>query len=173
MRPRGPGAAWAGEKPRKADEFVAGLSHSILLVEVARSDISWTEPRDLSLNTLGGGESKSAPLSVSSNHGHNEEFFFAFDKVVPSVHVAMGDGSTDFLRLGRLSTEELRKILQIGARTIESCVSLEARLDEGRRPNWPNIAALAVWLLSAGTLLVGAVRGRKPRSVSLVPSPPN
>jgi hypothetical protein len=36
-----------------------------------------------------------------------------------------------------------------------------------RRLNWPNIAALAVWLLSLGALLVGAVRGRKAR-----PEPP-
>jgi CDP-diglyceride synthetase len=40
-----------------------------------------------------------------------------------------------------------------------------------RRFNWPNIAALAVWLASVGTLLVGAVRGRKPRSVSPVLPP--
>jgi hypothetical protein len=33
--------------------------------------------------------------------------------------------------------------------------------EEERRLNWPNIAALAVWLLSVGTLLVGAVRSRK------------
>ena len=33
--------------------------------------------------------------------------------------------------------------------------------DDAGRPYWPNIAALAVWLLSVGTLLVGAVRGRK------------
>ena len=31
-----------------------------------------------------------------------------------------------------------------------------------RRLNWPNIAALAVWLLSVGTLLTLAVRSRKP-----------
>ncbi len=30
-----------------------------------------------------------------------------------------------------------------------------------RHLNWPNIAALAVWLLSVGMLLVGAVRSRK------------
>jgi hypothetical protein len=34
-------------------------------------------------------------------------------------------------------------------------------------PNWPNIAALLVWLLSVGALLIGAVRGRKAR-----PEPP-
>jgi hypothetical protein len=32
--------------------------------------------------------------------------------------------------------------------------------DDADRPNWPNIAALAVWLASVGVLLVGAVRGR-------------
>ena len=32
-----------------------------------------------------------------------------------------------------------------------------------RHLNWPNIAALAVWLLSVGTLLTCAVRGRKMR----------
>ena len=31
---------------------------------------------------------------------------------------------------------------------------------------WPNIAALAVWLLSIGALLVGAVRGRKSRAAN-------
>ena len=37
--------------------------------------------------------------------------------------------------------------------------------------NWPpNIAALLVWLASVGTLLVGAVRGRK--KLSVLPSPP-
>ena len=30
-----------------------------------------------------------------------------------------------------------------------------------RHLNWPNIAALAVWLLSVGTLLTRAVRSRK------------
>ncbi len=31
-----------------------------------------------------------------------------------------------------------------------------------RRVNWPNLAALAVWLASVGTLLTLAVRSRKP-----------
>jgi hypothetical protein len=38
------------------------------------------------------------------------------------------------------------------------------RIDSWERYfNWPNIAALLVWLLSVGTLLVGAMRGRKAR----------
>ena len=36
--------------------------------------------------------------------------------------------------------------------------------------NWPpNIAALAVWLLSVGTLLIGAVRSRKKSPVPAAP----
>ena len=37
-------------------------------------------------------------------------------------------------------------------------------------PNWPHIAALAVWLASVGALLVGAVRGRKARSEPPLPA---
>jgi len=36
--------------------------------------------------------------------------------------------------------------------------------------NWPNIAALLVWLLSVGTLLTYAVRSRKRLSVPPTPS---
>jgi hypothetical protein len=42
--------------------------------------------------------------------------------------------------------------------------------EEYRRLNWPNIAALAVWLLSVGLLLTCAVRSRKPPAV---PPPPD
>ena len=61
------------------------------------------------------------------------------------------------LWLGNRSAEELRKLFEIGGCTEEEIGEPERHL------NWPNIAALAVWLLSVGTLLVGAVRGRKAR----------
>ena len=35
-----------------------------------------------------------------------------------------------------------------------------------RRVNWPNLTALAVWLLSVGVLLTHAVRSRKPRPMN-------
>ena len=47
--------------------------------------------------------------------------------------------------------------------------AIAAAHQQGWWPYWPNIAALAVWLLSVGTLLVGAVRSRK---VLAVPLPP-
>ena len=51
----GTNAAWAGEKPRTLGaNFPAGLSNTIMVVEVADSGIAWTEPRDLSLDALDG-----------------------------------------------------------------------------------------------------------------------
>jgi hypothetical protein len=38
--------------------------------------------------------------------------------------------------------------------------------DVTSRLNWPNIAALAVWLVSVGLLLTRAVRSRKPQPAS-------
>ena len=71
------------------------------------------------------------------------------------INVVMADGTLRCLRLGSRSTDELRRLLQIGG-----CKEID---DAGRHPNWPNIAALAVWLLSVGTLLTCAVRGRRAR----------
>jgi hypothetical protein len=67
-----------------------------------------------------------------------------------------------FVRTRNRSAEELRKILQIGGYS-----DAEIRSDDNYlaawHPNWPNIAALAVWLLSVCALLVLAVRSRKTR----------
>ncbi len=149
----GPNAAWAGEKPRIAPaDFPEGTNNTIMVVEVASSGISWTEPKDLSLDTLGKVAGKSAVLMPSSNH-------------VSRLNVAMVDGSVMCLRTDSYSMNDLKKILQNGGCTEEAVRSQEKLYP--KPVDWPNIAALAVWLLSVGTLLIGAVRGRKPRAASL------
>ena len=85
------------------------------------------------------------------------------------VYVAMADGSVGFLRTGNRSTEDLRKVLQIGGYK-EEARGFTRPYGEPRL-NWPNIAALAVWLLSVGTLLTHAVRSRKRLSVPATPPP--
>ena len=78
------------------------------------------------------------------------------------ANVAMGDGAVSYLPPGGLSIENLRNILQVGGcRWDDPRFEAELQYDEHRRLNWPNIAALAVWLLSVGTLLTRAVRSRK------------
>ncbi len=159
----GPDTAWAGEKPRKLTDFGKDASNTIMLIEVTNSGISWAEPRDLLLDALGAANGKSPALALPSDHGLREEFFFTYDHAA-GVHVAMADGSVRSLRIGNRSPEELRKLLQVGG------FKEEEFGDPERRLNWPNIAALTVWLLSVGTLLTHAVRSRK--SLSIPPPSP-
>ena len=139
-------------------DFPGGTSSTIMVVEVANSGINWAEPRDLSLDTLGVAEDKSLALMPLSKHDRSEEFFFTHNY---GVNVAMADGSVQLLWTAGRSNEDLRKVLQIGAYTKEEIGSHEDSYGEERHLNWPNIAALAVWLLSVGTLLTCAVRSRK------------
>ena len=156
----GANAAWEGEKPKKLgpDGKSGDPSHAIILVEVTNSGIAWTEVSGHACATGG----NSASLAVSSHHGRREQFFFTYD-YDPVVSVAMADGSVRFLRLGDRSADDLRKLLQV-----RGCGAEEAG-EPVRRPNWPNIASLAVWLLSVGILLTRAVRSRKRLPI---PSPP-
>ncbi|MGO9109778.1 MAG: DUF1559 domain-containing protein [Thermoguttaceae bacterium] len=156
----GPSAAWAGEKSRKLADFGNDAANTIMLVEVVNSGIDWAEPRDLSLDSLGVVDANSFAPALSSNHRPREEFFFTYD-YGDVVCVAMADGSVNVLRTDGRSSEELRKILQIGGYKEERIRSREDSYVWKRRLNWPNIAALAVWLISVGTLLTLAVRSRK------------
>jgi hypothetical protein len=116
-----------------------------MVVEVAESGIPWMEPRDLSIDTSGTVVADGAALVPSSHHGPRGGFYETRDQD-GDVCAAMADGSVRYLPPGVLSIKGRRG-----------------------RTNWPNIAALAVWLLSVGMLLTYAVRSRKPRSV---PPPP-
>jgi hypothetical protein len=159
----GTNAAWAGQKPRKLADFGKDPSSTILVVEVTNSGIPWAEPRDLSLESLLATDAR-LPALAMANHpgGKHEEFFYIYDYGA-GVHVAMADGSVRVLKTAGLSNADLWKILQIGA-CKEGEIGARVLVDDYERyPNWPNIAALAVWLFSVGTLLVLAVRSRKTR----------
>jgi hypothetical protein len=152
--------AWTGEKTRKLTDFGKDASSTIMVIEVANSGIACAEPRDFSLETLNVSGSNSLPIPLASHRVGHVEFFVIYDGG-SGVNVAMADGSVHFLQTDRLSPDDLRKVLAIGG-----CKNVaggpHVALDEGDwRPNWPNIAALAVWLISVGTLLTSAVRSRR------------
>ena len=127
-------------------DFGKDASRTIMLVEVTKSGIAWAEPRDFSLDTLGTAGGTSSTLALKSDDGGREDFFFTYD-CGSGMNVAMADGSVRYVWLGNRSPDDLRKLLQIGGFTDKESE------ETGRRLNWPNIAALAVWLLSVGTLL--------------------
>ena len=158
----GPNAAWPGETSRKTSlvDSAGNESNTIMLVEVSNSDIAWTEPRDLSIDAWRTAEGKGHTLAPSSNHNSQSGFFITYDPCV-----VMADGRLRYLRPTSLSAENLRKILQVGACTEEAVDSYGTSYDDGSRLNWPNITALAVWLISVGTLLIHAVRSRRRLSV--------
>jgi len=158
----GRNAAWPGDQSRRLDstDFPGGESQTILLVETRSSGIAWTEPRDLSLDALESGDGGSSPILVTSQHGQQEDFFFKAPVHRPAI-VETADGKVHFLPSGLLAITNLRKMLQFGGFREEEVLASNDSLEEQGRLNWPNIAALAVWLLSVGTLLTHAVRSRR------------
>ena len=75
----------------------------------------------------------------------------------------MADGSVHYLTPECLSAEDLQNILRVGNFS-DGIVGPRINVyDYDYRLNWPNIASLAVWLLSVGVLLTVAARGRKAR----------
>ena len=92
----GPGTIWSTDESVSLDD-VEDPTRTIVLVEVAGSDIAWMEPRDLSLeDALRGINAEPAP-SISSGHPG-------------CVNVLFADGHTEFLS-ERMALDELRDLL--------------------------------------------------------------
>ena len=156
----GPNAAWTGDKPRKLADFAGQDHNTIMFLEVAQAGISWAEPRDLLPDATDADGRGPQALGMSSNHGRNTDFFFTSDFGL-RVNVAMADGTTRALWLGDRSAEDLRKMLEMGGCEVDETDFSGALYGPVRRLNWPNLAALAVWLLSVAALLTRAVRSRR------------
>ena len=80
----GPNTAWSGKRGTKLEDFADGPENTILIVEVADSDIGWAEPRDLDIVTM---FSATSGLRPSSRHRFPHGFSALF-----------ADGSIRFLR---------------------------------------------------------------------------
>ena len=64
----GDGTAWADGRAPKLDEFTDGPDKTIILVEVADSNIPWLEPRDLTLEEAMRGINPDLAMGISSRH---------------------------------------------------------------------------------------------------------
>lgn len=97
----GPQAAWLGETPRTAEDFSDACA-TIQLVEIADSEISWMEPRDVTLEDALKARDSKGHLSILDSH------------LGPAGNVAMVDGSVHRL-YDALPTDSLRPLLTIDA----------------------------------------------------------
>ena len=70
----GPNTAWPGPKGSKLEDLKHPPSQTILVVEVADSDVSWAEPRDLDIQDL---IHATRGLRPSSRHGRGFNALFA------------------------------------------------------------------------------------------------
>jgi prepilin-type processing-associated H-X9-DG protein len=73
----GPGTAWPGAKPASLDDFTDGRSNTILVVEVAGSNIPWSQPRDIAIGNLDPRINSQKKPGISSNHKGGANVLFA------------------------------------------------------------------------------------------------
>ena len=102
----GPGTAWPGGESLRLADITDDPAETILLVEVADSDVIWCEPRDLHISQMSPTINGDAGQGISSQHS-------------TWAHVVTADGSVQSLSSGA-TPEVLRALLTPnGGETIE------------------------------------------------------
>jgi hypothetical protein len=88
----GEATCWPGNKSVRFEDIKDGASNTVVLVEIADSDIPWTEPRDMSFDHALAGVNVDRQHGISSNHGNWAFWAFAdgsvqvlFDKTSPQT----------------------------------------------------------------------------------------
>ncbi len=73
----GPGTAFPGSKSTRVEDFADGLDNTILLAEIAASDICWLEPRDLRVEEMSFTVNDQGKPSISSSRRRGPYVVFA------------------------------------------------------------------------------------------------
>jgi hypothetical protein len=158
----GSNAAWSGSKPRRIADL-APLDKTVMLAEVTNSGIGWTEPRDLLVESYERTDDSTANPTISSQHRNRTNFFYTY-RLGVGANIAVADASVRYITPERLAPEAFEKCLQIGgynADLFQSDAPVTSPPSEKPEFNWPNCAALAVWVLSVISILFQAIQARK------------
>lgn len=153
----GPSTMWVKDKAITLGEISDGAGYTIMLVEIANSDINWMEPRDLSFEEALRGINPKSGVGISSPHVWDNGYFY-HDTAL--ANAAFADGTVHSLPEG-LSAEMLEALLTVnGGEVVDEemydLYGLPARL------NRTNCFALAALVVSVILLLVRP-RGRESR----------
>ena len=154
----GPGTAWPGANSTRLSDIRDDPGKTILLVEIANSDIPWMEPRDLSLEEVlaqAGNRLAGCQNRLADSHSLDEP---------PGVRgswVAMADASVHFLPAG-FSAEQLKALATInGGESVD--LPDPAPRNAWQRLSWPNRVGLAPFVVSLVGSLGGPSAGRAAR----------
>ncbi len=140
----GPGTVWPGGTGRKSDDLPENAGDTILLVEVAASDIQWTQPRDLTLEEACRGINGKPPC-ISSPHVRFGDYVQIESRGAQAVFV---DGSVRFVPQDT-PPETLKRLFTLDPdKSLDPDSALRARI------NWSNLVALVLFLGSSGMFFV-------------------
>jgi hypothetical protein len=152
----GPGTAWREDGPVRLSDLPDRGSHTVMLVEMANSDVHWAEPRDLTVDEALEGLKTGKGLRISTAH--------------PSViNVLLADGSVRSLP-AKMPLSVWEKLLAGEIKdvdTIEKYIDASApdMVDISITPpateKWRIILSAIVWLLSVALLFRRAVKSRR------------
>ena len=150
----GPKTVWPSAKATKLSDVSDEAANTIMLVEVANSDIHWMEPRDLSFEEALRGINPPSGMGISSRHVWGENYF---KYGTPVANFAFADGTVHSLPEG-FPVEILEAPLTIdGGENID----MDQCVDYWPPPrlNWTNCFALVVSVI----LLLVRPRAREPQ----------
>jgi hypothetical protein len=144
-------AAWKGSTPVKYADLKDGMSNTILVIEVANSDIGWTEPRDLRWENLHKMVATSAETIFAPKH-YVPQGFLLNDSPGPGICVLQADGSVRSLPLWKSTPKMLEALFTVGSDGYNedhiACINVD-----NPGVNWWNCAVLAIWIGSSYLLV--------------------
>ncbi len=144
----GPNTAFPGCKSRRLKEITDGDRDTVLLVEVADSDIHWMEPRDPSLEDLFASKSdKSQPLT-----SHHVAESYWLNPEPGAGNVACADGSVQLLR-GPIRMEDAKALLTVDGGEGLRIDDLVQNMPLVGRLRWDHIIGLPLFCVSFIALL--------------------
>ena len=139
----GPDSVWPGPAGVSVDEIGDDLKNTILLVEIAESNIQWMEPRDVTLSdALSSGN---GACTVPSS-GHYVERMYFFGTTYPQVgHAAMVDGSVVIFEIQPTPEQFAAMVSTNGGESINSGSSF--RRSQRRFLPWLDLGRCLTYLL--------------------------